>query len=309
MSILLILSGYIIFNLRQNVNKVYPSVVHIECKNKATTTIGSGIVFDTKFGKHYIVTNYHVIKGYVNINIYDEKLNKEKATILNYDEEKDIAVLSIDSNLKVKKATFDINRKLINDEKVYILTSFIGSDKSYISKDATVKEADKKLKVNNTELSTIELKYDIEKGDSGSPLIDKNGKVIGMIFLKDKSKDNVGYALPISFIFENIENLDKKQENINLGAAMTSSTNKELLEEYDINVLKDGVVILSLKKDYPLFNAGLKKGDLIVKFNGANIKNIADLKNEIKKVKKNHTVKIEYYRNDKKVKTNIKLNK
>ena len=72
--IILILLGYVVFNKKENVNNVYPSVVHLECKNEKTTSIGSGIVYNTKNGNHYIVTSYHIIYLHEHINFYNLKV-------------------------------------------------------------------------------------------------------------------------------------------------------------------------------------------------------------------------------------------
>ena len=308
--LVLILTGYITFNRKQNVNKVYPSVVHLECKNEKTTSIGSGIIYDTKNGNHYVVTSYHIIKGYTNINVYDDKLDVKKATILNFDENSDIALLLVNEKLAVKKATFNLNKKLKKGEQVYILTSFMDENNSYIIKNGKILKERQNIKLDKILFNSIVINSDIEKGDSGSPLIDTKGKVIGMIFLKDKDKKHKGYALPINFVLKEVEKLETKKNNLNLGALMTSTDNKALIEEYSINVPeKLGVVILSIKKDYPLYNSGLKKGDLIVKFNNKEIKNIDDLKKEVQILKLNSKVLVEYYRNNKLEKVTIKLNK
>lgn len=308
--IILIIVGYVVFNKKENVNNVYPSVVHLECKNEKTTSIGSGIVYNTKNGNHYIVTSYHIIKGYSVINVYDENLDKEQATILNYDENSDIALLLVDEKLAVKKASFNINKKVKKNEEVYILTSSMGSNNSYIIKAGKILKEDYDIKINNISLKSIVVHLNVEKGDSGSPLIDTKGKVIGMLFLKDKKVVDKGYVLPINFIFEKIDKLERKKNNLNLGALMTSSNNETLINNNDLKIPeRKGVIILSVKKDYPLYEAGLRKGDLIVKFNNSEIKDTKDLKNEVEKLELNSTITVEFYRNDKIVKSTIKLNK
>lgn len=301
---------FLTFNKKKNINKIYPPVVHLECKNDKTTTVGSGIVYNEKNNKYYIVTSYHIIKGYANVFVYDERLNKEKAIIINYDDKNDIAILAVNKSLDVKKATFDTSGKILESDEVYILTSFIGKDKSYIVKDAIISKLKEKINLNNQNLETLKLSYDIENGDSGSPVINKKGKVIGMIFLKDKDTLNYGYALPINHILNVVKKLEKGNNSLNLGALMTNSSNKKLLEEYKIkDISNKGVVILSLKKNYPLYNSGLEKGDIIVSLNNSVINNVDDLKNTLKEIEINQEVKISYYRNYELIHKTIKLDK
>ena len=309
--IILVISIYIMFNKKQNINKIYPSVVHLKCENDKTTTVGSGIVYESKENLLYIVTNYHIVKGYSKVKVYDEDFNKESATILNYDEKNDIAILTIKNSLNVKKANFDLKNKIKENEKVYVFTSFRGKNESYIVKDAVVTKVNKKIEINNKKISTIKLSYEVEKGDSGSPVISKKGKVIGMIFLKDKNVSNYGYAIPINKVLKNIEKLvNQKSNELSLGALMTNSTNTELLKEYNIDYPNNkGVIVLSLKKKYPLYNSGLEKGDLIVEFDNVLVEHIDMLQKQVNKHKKNDVVSIKYYRSNNLIETKLKLTK
>ena len=302
---------FITFNKKQNVNKIYPSVVHLKCKNDKTSTVGSGIVYEEKNNFLYVVTNYHIIKGYSNIVAYDSDFNKETAKIINYDEENDIALLLIKRGLNVKKASFDFSGKIKEKEDVYVLTSFQNSDSSYIVKDAIVAKTKEKIKLDERNFDVIKLSYNVENGDSGSPVINKKGKVIGMIFLRDKNVLHYGYAMPINFVMEQVKNLiNNISNNLNLGALMANSSNKELLKEYKIEAPSSkGVVVLSVKENYPLYNSEIKKGDLIVSFDNQIIENIEDLQKTLEKHKINDEVNIKYYRDGNLIETNIKLNK
>lgn len=309
--ILVIIMIFIIstFIKKQNVNIIYPSVVHIECRNDKTISSGSGIVYDIKKGKQYIVTNYHIVKGYSKIYVQDEDLNEEQAILLNFNEEADVAILYINNKLNTKKAQFKYNSILSKGDNVYVLTSALDKNKTYIIKNALISDFEEEIEFDNLKFKVIKLSYNIESGDSGSPVIDKTGKVIGMVTLKDKEVLNYGYALYINNVLNEIKNLEKKNNKINLGAIMTNSSNTKLLEEYDIKVPAiEGVTILSVKKNYPLDISKIKKGDIIVKFNNIEIKNVDDLKNELEKLAKNAIVNIEYYRDSELKKTMIKLN-
>ena len=309
--VLLTVFVLIVFNRKQNVNKIYPSVVHIECKNDRTTTIGSGIVYNSKDGLLYIVTNYHIIEGYSKINIYDEDFNKEKASLIGYDEEDDIAILTINNKLNVKKASFDLDVKIKKGDKAYILTSFKDKGTSYVVKESKVVQTNLKIDLGIKEFTTIKLEYDVENGDSGSPVLNKKGKVIGMLFLKEKDDSNYGYAIPIEDVLIKVkEIINNKSNSLNLGALMTNSTNIELLREYNIDEKSQkGVVILSIKKNYPLYNSKLDVGDLIVEFDNKQVDEVTDLEKYLKKHKKNDEVSIKYYRNERLIETKVKLTK
>ena len=217
---------------------------------------------------------------------------------------------SVDVVLNTKKAIINDNFDISKEGNVYVLTSIIGKDKTYVVKNALITDLNYKVELYNKNIKTIKLNYNIENGDSGSPVIDKKGKIIGMITLKDKDEPNYGYALPIVDVLNQIKLMENGKNKINLGALMTNSTNVELLEEYNIkNIKAEGVVLLSVKKNYPLDVSGLKKGDIIVKFDDIQIKETNDLQKQIEKQKKNTEIEIEYYRNSNLKKTIIKLDK
>ena len=307
--LLIIIIGTIVFlfSNKKNVNIIYPSVVKIECKNNNTESTGSGIVYDTKKNKQFIVTNYHIIKGYSSVKVYDQHMNSRKATIVGFDDTNDIAVLTVSNSLDIKKAIFEEYKKTIIDEDVYILTSSLGEDNTYIIKDAVFKSKEK-LKIDNKNINTFRINYNVEEGDSGSPVINKKGKVIAMMFLKNTQIKNIGYALPIFNVLDVAKKIEKSKDKITLGALMTNVTNIQLLKEYNIDKNIDkGVVILSIKNGYPISNSGLKKGDTIVEFNGEKITKISELKNAIKQIEGQKKINIKYYRKGKQNMATINL--
>lgn len=284
------------------------SLVYIESIDELSINNGLGFVYKVYNNKNYIVTSYHVIEGYDDIYVYNIKKEKTKAKILNYDEYTDIAILEISNKLNLKEVYVDSNSSLKNKQSIYTI------DSENINKkiDGTIKNKNKKITIKTTHgssnLSVIELNIKVDYGNSGGPVLDKNNKVIGIVFVKEENK-NIAYALPINFVFDIVKKLeDNNLFRPNLGATMCNATNIELLNEYDITIEQNvGVVLLELDKFGVLYKFKLKKGDIIIKFDGINVYDVNKLREELYKRKQGDIAEIEYIRDNIYHKANVKL--
>ena len=135
-------------------------------------------------------------------------------------------------------------------------------------------------------LDLIKIKANVQEGDSGSPVIDKNKRVIGIITMVDIS-NNYSYAIPTDVLIEKIESLEKGEINrINLGIKASNSTeniNGVILDE----VFDGGLANLN----------GLKQGDIIVSINDNKVEDVSDFRYYLYKIKSNEKIKIGYYHN------------
>lgn len=263
--------------------KVEDSIVYVDTGEKQ----GMGFVYKLEDNVSYIVTNYHVIdlaqKIYIN--------NKIKAEIVEYDKYSDIAILKV--NKKLKPAVISEDDIL---ENVYYFN--INND---IIEKGSILSFDNEIIINTTYgtsfYNAIEINGDIEEGNSGSPLLNSKDEVVGLISLKDVNSDTA-FALSIDYVM----NLVNKLENHtlyrpNLGATFINTTNMEKLNEYSIDTFGiNGVVVLDIKQEYPLYVSGLYNGDVITKINDTIITDVNVLQKEIYSHNFGEEIYIEYYR-------------
>lgn len=293
--ILIVLFCFITYKIinKNYIERIYNSLVYIECVDDNSINSGSGFVYKIEDNKDYILTNYHVIAGYFDIYLYNINKKKVKAKLVNYDDNNDIAILVIDDVLDLKVANIDKYSKVRPRDKVFTASFPLGIDNSGINSGSVIE-----LRNIGHNFKVIETSANIDFGSSGGALLNSNGKVIGMISLKD---NNNSFSIPIDFVMNIVEKLENKRlNNINLGAVFTNITNIELLQENDIEIVDiNGVVIVKLDENGLLFKNSLKKGDIITKFNDVDINNVNDLKEEISNHKKGDVVSIEYYRSNK----------
>ena len=277
------------------VEKVYDSVVTVKnyVRNRLYST-GSGFVFkiDNKYG--YILTNYHVISGGNEVSVVFTNNKDEKATIVGYDEYSDIAVLAVDKSLVL--ATAQIGSS--NDMRIGDTTFAVGTpvDSSVYSWSVTrgiLSGKDRMVQVDNYVMSVLQTDTAINSGNSGGPLCNSNGEVIGITNMKLASSqiEGMGFAIPIEDAVKNAETIisGKKISRPYLGISIYDSNN------YFNNT--SGVYVESVEKNGAAYNAGIKSGDKILKVNGVEIANTSYFRYQLYKYNIDDKIKITIERN------------
>lgn len=179
--------------------KIYP-------KEKRTTTYSNGTCFLIN-SEGYLITNYHVIKDANNIYVtMNNSLKKKlKAELIDYNTELDIAILKV--NIPSVKIPFVIKNKTSDVGTSaftlgFPLTQAMGNETKLsvgiINSKSGFKGDTKYYQISNP----------IQPGNSGGPLFDNQGNLIGLVTSKYTGGDNVGYALKSSLILNYLESLD-----------------------------------------------------------------------------------------------------
>lgn len=295
--LILILGGFITVLLFNNKNNISDTVVYIESLNDESITSGSGFVYKIENNKNFIVTSYHVINNYNKIYVYNRNKGKIEAKVFKYDEYTDIAILLIEDKLNLKEIKIGNSEKIKEKDKVYAVGTPIGIENINKTSKGSILTENKEIKINGINYDSIEINIDVDYGNSGGPLLNKDNEVIGMMFVMEEDK-KIGYALPINFVMDTVRKLEKDEiKRPNLGAIMCNTTNTEMLNKYSINIDSvTGVVLLEAQENGLLYKSGLQKGDIITMFNEINIKNVTDLRGSLYKKEIGDIVGIEYYR-------------
>lgn len=277
------------------VEKVYDSVVTVKnyVRNQLYST-GSGFVFriDDKYG--YILTNYHVISGGNEVSIVFTNNKDEKVTIVGYDEYSDIAVLAVDKSLVLSTAQIGSS----NDMRIGDTTFAVGTpvDSSVYSWSVTrgiLSGKDRMVQVDNYVMSVLQTDTAINSGNSGGPLCNSNGEVIGITNMKLASSqiEGMGFAIPIEDAVKNAETIisGKKISRPYLGISIYDSNS------YFNNT--SGVYVESVEKNGAADKAGIKSGDKILKINGVEIANTSYFRYQLYKYNIGDKIKITIERN------------
>jgi len=265
-------------------------------KERKATSLGSGFIIN-KNGT--IITNNHVINNAEDIvvRVGDKEY---KAKVLGADPYSDLAVLKIDTNEKFIPVKFgDSDKARVGDWVVAIGNPF-GLGGTVTSGIISARNRD----INLTRYDEfIQTDASINQGNSGGPLFNLDGDVVGIntaiIAPGQSGSIGIGFAIPSNAASNVITQLIKYGETKRgwLGVRIQQVT-KEIA---DVEKLKntEGALIASVGEESPAEKAGLKAGDIILKFDGKRIDTMRTLPKLVSNTEVGKTVKLEIWRNKK----------
>ena len=290
-----------------SVSKVYDSVVIVEnFKYGDLYSTGTGFVYKKDDNRYFILTNYHVIKEASQVKIilttgdeYEVKVlggdQFADIAVLEYKSSKELGVIEIGDNTKTKvgDTVFAIGAPLDSSVYSWSVTRGVlsGKDREVAVKVASNTTSDWIMNVLQTDAA-------INSGNSGGPLCNVNGEVIGITNMKlvESGIEGMGFAIPIedaTFYADAIINGDDITRP-KLGIAMYDVNSRGV---YKIEGVASGVGVSMVNPDSPAEKAGLNDGDVIIAIDDVTINNVAELRVQLYKHKFGDKVKIKYVRN------------
>lgn len=284
-------------------NKVAPAVVIVSVKSittyngffpQETEGIGSGFIINEE---GYILTNYHVIEGATEVSVTLSDKTEVKASIVNYDQEQDVAMIKIIDDVKVPGVVeLGDSDALQTGEEVLAIGTPLSKDLADTLTNGIVSALNRNVQTETgVTLNLIQTNAAINPGNSGGPLINTRGEVIGINTMKMMSEDveGLGFAIPINDIKGKIESLSKPILNLGISVRTVDETLAKQLN------MEEGLYVVEVTEFSAAEKAGLKSGDLIVKMDGTRVKTFDQLK-EIKNSKEEgDTINIEVIRDGK----------
>jgi len=304
------------------VEKVYDSVVIVEtfAKGRAFAT-GTGFIYKHSNDTYYILTNHHVIEDGDQIKIVLTNGDEVEVKVEGGDEFSDIAVLSYktDKELKVSSIGSSTNAR-VGDTVFAIGAPLDSSVYSWTVTRGVLSGKDREVSISlggsqtsDWIMQVLQTDAAINSGNSGGPLCNSNGEVIGITNMKlvTSGVEGMGFAIPIeeaSTFADKIINGESVARPY-LGVAMYDVSNSYYAYAFKNSStnLTDGVGISEVVKDSPAEKAGLKAGDTIIGIDNDTIKDTATLRYKLYKHKEGDVVKITYVRNNKTLTTKVTL--
>jgi putative serine protease PepD len=236
-----------------------------------TTATGTGFVVD---GKGHILTAAHVVNGASSVTVTFQDGTTRKATVLGQDNATDVAVLSVDaSGLTLHPLALGSSASLQVGDAV----AAIGDPFTYQRSMSTgiVSGLDRTISAPNgfTVAHAIQTDAALNPGNSGGPVLDASGKVIGIVdqIATNGSSDTssgVGFAVPIDLVKSELTSLEtgKSVSHAYLGVSTS-----------DVGSTTTGALVQSVSSGGPAADAGLRSGDVITKLGSTTIKGTNDL--------------------------------
>jgi serine protease Do len=307
-------SGSALPDLASVVAKVKPSVVAINVeitsydvfgRSYSEEGAGSGWILDSN---GLIATNNHVIDGATSITVTLEDGTVLTASVVGADAIADLAVLKVDKT-GLSAATVGDSSSLKVGEWVLAIGNALGEGISATEGIVSRSGASITTETGTTLYDCIQTSAAVNPGNSGGPLVNMVGEVVGITSAKlaDVGVEGMGYAISTKTALPIIESLVQKGYVIRpyLGV-LDETVNQWDLMRYRLAV-NYGAFVTQVPAGTPADTSGLKVGDVIISFNGKDINTREDLSQAIYSARIGQTVQIVYYRGNSKYTTQATL--
>lgn len=242
--------------------------------------VGSGFIVNPK---GYILTNEHVIEGATRITVGLQSGEKFRGTVIGIDEETDVAVIKIDSTHDLPTVTLgDSNAAQVGDWVLAIGSPF-GLDQTVTA--GIISKKERETPYFSSFQRFLQTDAAINRGNSGGPLVNMKGEVIGInsqIATSTGDYNGIGFALPAAeanFVYKQIVTQGKVRRGY-LGVTL-DSVKEEFARVYGLPEAK-GAIVMDVRQvengqPTPAAKAGLQSNDIIVEYNGQTVINAQDL--------------------------------
>lgn len=287
-----------------------PAVVTIgsvyQTSGGTTQGRGSGFII-TSDG--YVVTNCHVVEGASSVVVQTFSGVTYDATVKGYDVSNDVALLKIEAE-NLPTVSFGSSDNLQVGDQVVAIGNPLGE----LTFSMTVGYVSAKDRVVNTEgdsITMLQTDAAINAGNSGGPLFDMNGKVIGIITAKysgnsssGASIEGLGFAIPIDDVTSIISDL--KEFGYVKGAYIGVNVRDVSVDAQSYGI-SAGAYVTNVMKGLAAEKAGVKMGDIIVDLGGYTVDSVTSLTRMLRRFEPGQTVSLTVVRNGQKVYLSITL--
>lgn len=246
---------------------------------------GSGIIIGQNNKELMIVTNEHVISDAARIFVVLDDGTECVAELKGSDINSDIAVLTIRLTELTKETKAHIRVAVLGNSDALqtgAMTIAIGNALGYGQSTTVgyVSAVNRSVTIDNVERSLIQTDAAINPGNSGGALLNVRGEVVGINSVKYASEEveGIGYAIPITDAIPIINDLMNREELSEKEAGYLGIQGQTVTSAYSLRFgIPVGVYINAVEDGSPADNAGLRKGDIIVKVNGRSVSTMEDL--------------------------------
>lgn len=305
------------------VSKLYDASVIVEVgtsENKLSGW-GSGFVYKTDDKYGYIFTNHHVVDGAKSIKIILSNETEVTGELVGSDEYADVAVVKIPKDKVIAVAEIGKSEDVLVGDTIFAIGTPVSLEYSFTVTRGILSGKNRMVEMSSSSkksyygqsgdswyMNLLQIDASINSGNSGGPLANSNGEVIGITnsklsssSLSGASIENMGFAIPIEdalSVAEYLENNGKVTRPV-LGVTMTSVEGAEYNGVKISDSITSGAVITDVSSGSTADAAKLKKGDVIIKLDDYKIKDYKYLKYYLYRYRVGDKVKITYIRDGK----------
>lgn len=298
--------------------KVKPAVVTISTKSiqeiygglysQQVEGLGSGFIINED---GYILTNYHVIENSTEVTVLLSDGNQASATVVNYDAGMDIAMLKLADGTSIPGvAELGDSDALYPGEDVIAIGTPLSKEFAQTLTKGVISAVGREVQSESgSALNVIQTDAAINAGNSGGPLVNTKGQVVGINSMKignsgssnNASVEGMGFSIPINTAKERIDSLSKPILTLGIQVQQIDSS------ESRKTGYPEGLYVKVVNDSSAAAKGGMKQGDIIVKFDGKKVTTVNEL-NELKNKKNSgDTVTITVERNKQEIDLQVTL--
>ncbi|MCA4789254.1 MULTISPECIES: Do family serine endopeptidase [Acinetobacter] len=246
----------------------------------------------------YLLTNHHVVEDASKVTIVLNDRRELDATVVGSDERTDVALLKVQGSSYPELRTGNVDQLRVG-EPVLAIGSPFGFD---YSASAGIVSAKMRNMMGETSVPFIQTDVALNPGNSGGPLFNQRGEVVGVnsrIFSGTGGYMGLSFSIPIDVAMDVADQLKRngKVTRSYLGVSL-QDIDRNLAESYKLSK-PEGSLITQVAPNSPAARAGLRAGDVILKYNGTPISRTSELLNYLNRSVPNQSIQLEVLRDDK----------
>ncbi|MBT7290353.1 MAG: PDZ domain-containing protein [Chloroflexi bacterium] len=283
------------------VEAITPSVVFISATGTFSSSTGSGVIMDPD---GYILTNRHVVEGATTVHVTLQNRKTYNATNVWIDDLADLAVVKIAGSQPFAAAQFveEDDPAKVGDWAVAVGHPLgLSPDEGGATVTAgIISNLDRSFTIDTTTYyDVIQTDAAINPGNSGGPLLNLEGKVIGINSAVSTEAQGVGYAINVSTAKPVYEGLASSTHTVVRPFIGVGLRDVEPLDVTNLGLtIWGGALITQVQEGFPAEQAGLQANDVITSINGAPIVSYASLIRELWPYDAGDTITIGFFRDD-----------
>ena len=254
--------------------KVLPSVVSITCHDGLTTSSGTGVIMDSG---GYIITNAHVVEDAVSIRVLLTDGRELTARCVGADMLSDLAVLRVTASGLVPAVFGDSDKLRVGDEVVAIGDP-LGVELRGTMTNGIISGINRDIKSGNRTLTLMQTTAALNTGNSGGPLVNCYGQVVGINTMKigdyasEGGVEGLGFAIPITSVQTILEQLASK--GYVAGRPDLGLKGQEISTFYQFYYrMPAGILITEVAEGSSAAQQGLRRGDILLTLDGVAVTN------------------------------------
>ena len=305
--------------IADGVQNIYDSVVIVRTYTRDTlVATGTGFIYKQDGDKYYLLTNYHVISGGDNVGVQFTNGEEYKVEVKGGDKYADIAVLVYSGSLELKVAKIGSSDDMRVGDTVFAIGAPLDSEvyswsvtRGVLSgKDRLVEVSTNNNSTSDWIMKVMQTDAAINSGNSGGPLCNVNGDVIGVTNMKlvNSGVEGMGFAIPVEDAIKFADALVSGEDVSRpyIGITMIDANNRSNASRYGISP-RTGVIVENASAGSPAEKAGLTAGDVIIGINDDEIVSVASLRYTLYKYKAGDTITVKFIRSGSEKTTKLTL--